>query len=390
MGSVVQWVNSSVEEKLNGTQEATTVVPVAVQVYCVGFDSFHKSYALAHGYVSLFVCLFGLVGNSLSIVVLTRKEILSSTNAILTGLAVADNVVLLEYIPYVVHMYFLVNRPLSEKFSYPWSLFVLIHSCITQVFHTISIWLTVLLAVWRYLSVAYPLYSRQRCTLDRALVAILIAYIGSPILCLPQFFSFTIKEANESAGRAHSANATSNVTLYTVGYSDLAQANGRFLQNANFWTYSVVIKIIPCITLTILSIQLIRALISARERRDKLKHRPVTSSVIERGGETNTNTNTAATAASVASKSKVDGERGPDRTTRMLVAVLVLFLITEFPQGILALLSGILGGDFFKHCYSKFGEIMDILALVNSAINFILYYVMSAQFRQTFLRLYKR
>lgn len=36
-------------------------------------------------------------------------------------------------------------------------------------------------------------------------------------------------------------------------------------------------------------------------------------------------------------------DRRTDRTTMLLVAVLILFLITEFPQGILGLLSGILG-----------------------------------------------
>lgn len=36
-------------------------------------------------------------------------------------------------------------------------------------------------------------------------------------------------------------------------------------------------------------------------------------------------------------------DRRTDRTTMLLVAVLLLFLITEFPQGILGLLSGIMG-----------------------------------------------
>lgn len=36
-------------------------------------------------------------------------------------------------------------------------------------------------------------------------------------------------------------------------------------------------------------------------------------------------------------------DRRTDRTTMLLVAVLLLFLITEFPQGILGLLSGIIG-----------------------------------------------
>jgi hypothetical protein len=67
----------------------------------------------------------------------------------------------------------------------------------------------------------------------------------------------------------------------------------------------------------------------------------------------------------------------------MLVAVLVLFLVTEIPQGVMALLSGVLGRQFFIKCYSTgMGEILDLLALLNSAINFLLYCSMSRQFRR--------
>lgn len=77
-------------------------------------------------------------------------------------------------------------------------------------------------------------------------------------------------------------------------------------------------------------------------------------------------------------------QRRTDRTTMLLVAVLLLFLITEFPQGILGLLSGILKKCFFIQCYNRMGDMMDLLALVNAAIGFVLYGLMSKQFRTSF------
>lgn len=68
----------------------------------------------------------------------------------------------------------------------------------------------------------------------------------------------------------------------------------------------------------------------------------------------------------------------------LLVAVLVLFLITEFPQGILGLLSGILEKCFFIKCYGMFGEMMDMLALINASFGFVLYGLMSKHFRINF------
>lgn len=77
-------------------------------------------------------------------------------------------------------------------------------------------------------------------------------------------------------------------------------------------------------------------------------------------------------------------EKRTDRTTMLLVAVLLLFLITEFPQGILGLLSGILPKCFFTRCYQMFGDLMDLLALINAAVGFVLYGLMSKQFRTSF------
>lgn len=49
-------------------------------------------------------------------------------------------------------------------------------------------------------------------------------------------------------------------------------------------------------------------------------------------------------------------ENQADRTTNMLLAVLILFLITEFPQALLGLISAILGQIFLQECYAPLGE----------------------------------
>uniref|UniRef100_A0A1B6ECD2 G-protein coupled receptors family 1 profile domain-containing protein n=1 Tax=Clastoptera arizonana TaxID=38151 RepID=A0A1B6ECD2_9HEMI len=345
----------------------STIVPTS---YCgQGLVSFHSAYRQVHGYVSLLVCIFGSIANILNIAVLTRPEMSSPTNAILTGLAVADLLVMIDYIPFACHMYF-EQRPKRERYTYGWAYFVLVHSHFAQTFHTISIWLTVSLAVWRYIAVAYPQHNREWCSMQRTIVAIAGGYIICPLLCIPFYLSFNIisnVELLEDDGNSALPNSTSsyNVTLYFVNLSELGQAHDRFLADLNFWVYSVVIKIIPCIALTILSLKLICALLDTKRRREKL------------------------TSGSRKSTRAIEKEKQTDRTTRMLLAVLLLFLITEFPQGILGLLSVMLGEPFFSNCYLKLGEVMDILALINSAINFILYCAMSRQFRTTFSVLFR-
>ena len=51
------------------------------------------------------------------------------------------------------------------------------------------------------------------------------------------------------------------------------------------------------------------------------------------------------------------------------------------------MLSAILGKQFFYDCYNPVGEVMDMMALINSAANYILYCLMSSDFRQTLRKL---
>lgn len=79
-----------------------------------------------------------------------------------------------------------------------------------------------------------------------------------------------------------------------------------------------------------------------------------------------------------------------ETTTKLLIAVMIVFLICEFPAGLLAALCAILEADFFENVYEPIGILTDLFALINSAVNFILYCFMSTQFRVTFIRVVLR
>jgi len=134
----------------------------------------------------------------------------------------------------------------------------------------------------------------------------------------------------------------------------------KFVHLLNFWIQALLVKLVPCCGLTVLSALLVRALKIAEQRRQML-----------RGREGRDDRRARANA----------------RTTRMLLLVVVLFLVTEFPQGVTNLLNGLLDG-FVDEVYASLGDLLDILALINNGINFILYCTMSKQFRDTFIQLF--
>lgn len=291
----------------------------------------------------------------------------SPTNAILTGLAIADLLVMLDYIPYSLIGYILpqMNYSREKRFTYSWTWFVMFHSLFAQICHTISIWLTVTLAVWRYIAIAQPQKNRIWCSMQTTMIAIASSYIVCPLVAIPLYLSFSITptiEQLDANGYQLSSNLSQsydnemgpirNVTLYKMLTSDLAN-NNRALMNANFWIYSVVIKLIPCVALTILSMQLIGALLEAKRRRRQLTRNNVkcmetlvNGKMVEKPAQKNSKT--------------LEKEKQTDRTTRMLLAVLLLFLTTEFPQGILGLLSATMGPTFFMECYLKLGELFNV------------------------------
>ncbi|XP_071533024.1 G-protein coupled receptor dmsr-1-like [Panulirus ornatus] len=190
-----------------GIADTPSTSPVtADHAFCdVGFRDGYKE---VHGYLALMICLVGAFTNVLNIIILTRREMINSTNTILTGLAVADFLLLVEYTVYA-SSYIKGQESLFD--SYYHSVFILFHAHYTQVTHTIAICLTITLAVWRYIAICKPHLNLFLCTLPRARVAVFIAYLISPILSVPNYLMYSIHHRNdkqqedmdERLGRAH-------------------------------------------------------------------------------------------------------------------------------------------------------------------------------------------
>lgn len=315
--------------------------------YC-NLQDFHNAYRDIYGYICILVCIFGSFANIINICVLTSKEMRWPTNFILTGLAVADLFVMVDYIPFVIYRNF--TKKDANYYLYGKALFLMFHALFTQICHFISCTLTVLLAVWRYIAVTLPQNAKVWCTNYRTIVAILLSYIVCPLVSLPLFFSLYI----DSKYQTYFVNGTA-VPESTNNYTDSIINNQTVINQTiyflnynvsyNFWVYSLIIKLVPCILLIILSQCLISALIQTKERRRKLLNK---TPLVRQDGNSQKKNN---------KKKDVDAsEQQADRTTKMLLAVLLLFLITELPQAILGILSAIIGGTFERECYRTLGK----------------------------------
>lgn len=225
-----------------------------------------------------------------------------------------------------------------------WVMYLLFHTYFIITSHTVSMWLTVALALFRYIVVCHHLLGPRFCNLHRAKQIIVATLVITVLFCVPNYVLYRW-ERLENGG-------------YWFNYNVFVTESFKVF---NFWLFGVVLKVAPCILLTVLSTLLIRAMKEANRRRLSLRC----------GGR----------------RGSSDRTGDNDRTTHMLVVVVLSFVITELPQGVLALLSGV-DNYIFEHVYVPLGDFWDILVLINSSANFILYCIMSAQFRKTFRKVF--
>lgn len=333
-------------------ETAYTIENAITQPPDPGFQEFSEQYSNYHGYVSGAICIFGVISNILNIIVLTRRHMISPTNSILTALAIADALTMGIYLIYAIYFYIITKPYVDHGHTKGWMYFVCVTNLVVITCHNISLWLTVSLAVFRYIFVCHHVIANQLCSLERAKITIVIVMVATVITCSPNYFMYRVYNLKEK-----NINYTG---FYWIGKSAFADEHAIY-QPITFWIYGVIIKIAPCVLLTILSLCIISAMREASKRRQRLLQ--------QCGRQTE------------------EASAEHNRTTMMLIAVVLFFVITEFPQGILAGISG-LNENFFNNVYSNLGDIMDLLVLINSAINFILYCIMSQQYRDTFKSLF--
>lgn len=147
--------------------------------------------------------------------------------------------------------------------------------------------------------------------------------------------------------------------LYTENSTEtvywLSSATGGRLEKISFGILAICLKILPVFILIIFSVLLIINIHHARRLRERLRRRY--SSV----------------------SSSTSSLKRELRTTTMLVFITLFTVLVELPQGLFFIAIGI-DKDFFS-LYSHLGDIWDITSIGSSFITFIMYCLMSQQFR---------
>ncbi|ESO04928.1 hypothetical protein HELRODRAFT_191511 [Helobdella robusta] len=139
------------------------------------------------------VGMIGLVLNSLSFYVLSKDKNNAVATFLLKSLSVADNCLVLSYIFIIGLVYgpgqLTYTRPLVSP-VYP--IFITYINPLSYICHLTSVWITVLLAVNRFLVVCRPFTSDKFLTLNVARLQVAFVVFISIAFNLPRFFIYEI------------------------------------------------------------------------------------------------------------------------------------------------------------------------------------------------------
>ncbi|XP_030572863.1 sex peptide receptor isoform X1 [Drosophila novamexicana] len=318
-------------------------------------------YALPlYGYCMPFLLFMTIISNSLIVLVLSKKSMATPTNFVLMGMAICDLLTVVFPAPGLWYMYTFGNHykpmhPVSMCLAY--SIF---NEIMPAMCHTISVWLTLALAVQRYIYVCHAPMARTWCTMPRVRRCTFYIALLAFLHQLPRFFDRTYMPMEIEWNGNETEVCHLETSLWVHEYV------GVDLYYTSYYLFRVLfVNLLPCIILVTLNILLFAALRQAQERR-KLLFRENRKKECKRLRDSNC-------------------------TTLMLIVVVSVFLIAEIPIAVVTAMHIVssLIIEFLDYGIANiFIMLTNFFLVLSYPINFGIYCGMSRQFRETFREIF--
>ncbi|VDL61704.1 unnamed protein product [Hymenolepis diminuta] len=413
------------------------------------------------------VCIVGVAGNVLNIVVLTTATMRSSTSCYLCAVAVSDLLYSLNGLPLTLRTY-----PVLEKSAaYMNALTYLL--ALGNMWSNITAWLTCAFTIERFMAISTPIRSRKNFSIRRTQWNIVFVSVLVALITLPDFFERKIKLAQRACMDSdHPAIDYAENPEPCIETFYVLESTWIGIQLDGFgWSYANVSLFVffPLIILAIFNALLIKSVIKAHHERNKMLaasvrfkcekgrrsvpqpiHPPTTRRELAwrkwwitrqyyqqnsiRGSplstqapvDTTSEENTFNTQTSAGTVATTSGDfttntfqnKPPETTycfrfrkrdvthkldfsiiyrsshqdkqsiTITLIAVVVVFCILNSPSAVIHLIR-----PWFKNSDPRlkaFGNVSNLLLMLNASLNFFLYSLFSARFRRSFRILLKK
>lgn len=293
----------------------------------------------SNGILLNFVGFFGVLGNILSMIILSRPQMRSSINYLLIGLARCDTILIITsmllfgipaiypYTGFLRYYYFRLYPDIS-KVVYPLAMIVQTASC----------YLTLTVTLERYVAVCHPLRARALCTYGRARLYVIVIILFSICYNVPRFFEVDQREYPD----------VEFGIVFCIVATDL-RAEHLYINIYIHWLYLVFIYFIPFFGLFFFNAMIYQQVRKANRERQRLSRT----------------------------------EKREIGLATMLFCVVIVFLSCN----IIALLINIIEA-FTGEIHDRLVKTSNLLVTINSSVNFIIYVTFGEKFKRIFLLLF--
>ncbi|KPJ03732.1 FMRFamide receptor [Papilio xuthus] len=352
-----------------------------------------------YGYIAPFLLATTTVANTLIVVVLSRRHMRTPTNVVLMAMALCDMFTMLFPAPWLFYMYTFGNhyKPLSPiQACQAWNY---MNEVIPAMFHTASIWLTLALAVQRYIYVCHAPVARTWCTMPRVMKCLIYIGIAAFLHQLPRFLdrqyvphitvwrghfeevcriemapwvhALSLDETHGNIKEILRTNIVRQSLPWWAKVVEFSPWVNKVSLDAYFSTYFgfrvIFVHLVPCTSLVVLNVLLFKAMRQAQMNRRRLfKENP---------------------------KNECKKLRDSNCTTLMLIVVVTVFLVVEIPLAVVTILH-IISSTIVEFLDYRIANILILITnffiMASYPINFAIYCGMSRQFRETFKELFIR
>lgn len=209
------------------------------------------------------ILIIGVIGNLVTIVIMTRRRMRSSTNSYLAALATFDMIYLVMIFLLSFAHYPNIKSPSYYYYWILWPFSVMVCDASSN----ISIWLTVTFTIERYIAVCHPMRGKVICTESRAKKVIVCVFVVCFAFTIPTPFEWVVLKQ---------IDPDTNATFLEISFSEFGQND--LYKKVYYWLTVVLFVIVPFCLLSIFNAFLIRSVHVSQKRRNCMTQKQTTKS----------------------------------------------------------------------------------------------------------------
>ena len=295
------------------------------------------------------IVIVGIVGNCFTAFVFWKGNFGTSTSFLFLCLSLIDTALLLTVLPlYSLYPFAVYTGRLEKEIGaiHPYvQVYMLPLAWLTQ---TATLWVTVLIAVNRYIIVCLPFRAAQWCTVSKVKKQLAVVLVCAILYNIPKFAEFSIVSSVSNNGTTHTADP---------GYSKLG-SNDLYHVIYDNVLYMIFMVVLPISILIVLTIRLITAMNAHRRMQSKMM------------------------------RTLHNHECHDTNVTFVLVIVVIVVIACRIPALVNQVLWNVLPNEARLCGRFQFymRQIANMLVILNSAVNFVIYTLFNKSFRDVLIK----